>query len=250
LPTLRQIAPRVLFPPETVLMSLVHSIPTADKLEVVEEAVNWRPPYLATLTALSGLRYNDISVMVDSDGRPNYLDLNAGAFPGLDKSLGVKVPCRRLFKMKLLAGFTYTNYQLRYKLKLEKPELRLPTLELVESKWVSVRFTGLSANENPDIGPTVYVPADRLAVLTEVGCERATDPQVFIEVDRDDDVGYQSWNCYSMPDLDYSETVWIPAADKLVVRLVNRIALPQFRVRYRYNLYQLTPAHKKAWGIS
>lgn len=73
---------------------------------------------------------------------------------------------------------------------------------------------------------------------------------VFIRVDRDATNSLQNYDCYALPTVSQEQRCYIPAIDKIVLTLVNTVAVVNQLVRYRYGIARITLVDKLRWGLA
>jgi hypothetical protein len=132
------------------------------------------------------------------------------------------------------------------------------------NRWIHIRevskiFTGLSADQNPNVGTIVDTPyikdiddnlIETKVVLLGVSCERS-DPGVdrYVSVTRgENEEDYVKLDCRTMIGLEYWEDLFIPARDRLDIVYQNG-ALATGKIKFRYGIAPISIREKIKWGI-
>jgi len=250
---------KISFPPEELIVATNVTVPVDTSRNVAVFRAPDFGQYACWLRRLAAARLNDMMLWFSSDGRTNYLALNAGARLNLDISQELSVYCRTLFSLDAFnkTGASVSNYQIRssYLVDFPKEPFRPPTLfkpleqNIMDIIEVAERVT-VAAGGEERVGASITVPTDQKAVLFELACERSTTPgDPIIDITRDGEALRLDLDCYAMPDLEYSEKLWIPAIDTLETKLRSSGGKTNYRVRYKVGLFELLPEEKALWKV-
>lgn len=184
------------------------------------------------------------------------------------------VPVRVTFTVDKLTPYDnifygeFVSKSLREKAKAYGIQAR--TLAGIQSKisanrWIHIRevsksFTGLSADQNPNVGTIVDTPyikdiddniIETKVVLLGVSCDRsiAAAGDSYISVTRgENEEDYVKLDCRTMIGLAYWEDLFIPARDRLDIVYQNG-ALATGKIRFRYGIAPINIREKIKWGI-
>lgn len=132
------------------------------------------------------------------------------------------------------------------------------------NRWIHIQevsksFTGLSADQNPNVGTIVDTPyikdiddnlIETKVVLLGVSCDRSLAVgDSYVSVTRgENEEDYVKLDCRTMIGLAYWEDLFIPARDRLDIVYQNG-ALATGKIKFRYGIAPIDIREKIKWGI-
>ena len=250
-------------------------------------------PYVVFLKSIAVDTASDVNIQVFIDGT-EIITNDSAAAGGLDVPMEINqlvksslvingksntgaqvtnVPVRVTFTVDKLTPYdnifsgNFVSKSLREKAKEYGIQAR--TLAGIQSKissnrWihtleVSKSFTGLSADQNPNIGTIVDTPyikdiddniIETKVVLLGVCCDRSlATGDSYVSVTRgENEEEYVKLDCRTMIGLNYWEDLFIPARDRLDLIYQNG-SLTSGKMKFRYGIAPINIREKIKWGI-
>ena len=136
--------------------------------------------------------------------------------------------------------------------------------KISSNRWINTRevsksFTGLSADQNPNVGTIVDTPyihdiddniIETKVVLLGVSCDRSlATGDSYVSVTRgENEEDYIKIDCRTMIGLSYWEDLFIPARDRLDIVYQNG-SLSSGKIKFRYGIAPISIREKIKWGI-
>lgn len=138
--------------------------------------------------------------------------------------------------------------------------LNRSSTEWLYTREVSKHFSGLAVSENPSIGNIMDTPHLETAdgnvrgtqmVLLGISCDRSlATGACSVSVTRgESETDYINLDCRALPDLAYTEGLYIPARDSIELYYKNN-AVTSGNIKFRYGVKPLTIRDKLRWGVN